>query len=686
MLEEFQKAQHQVGDMHPNGKLVWTEYAPGKFDWRGIKKNQGQGGGNAAPAAQKPKPTSAPTQTTPPKNFEDMTPDELVDYAQNATTGSLEKVINDKKLDLAVRQIAFNALKGRDDYDKTKVDSADLQGGYVPKPTAKVTYQTKKPSVEFEVPENWVVRKMGANGVLENHTASASKLRTLYAGKSDADLLKVLNNQNYTWQNRQLAYEEAAARGIDEKDIDVAGTLEKEWKSRERKHNLKEAMKGTYNADEAPSINIDFKGLNPEEFMKEFPEGDLGWLNKNDPRIRSKFHDFKTLNDRQQYDAFKTYFEPTTAGYLNPDNKIGLLNEQYENFIKYDTAALFVSAGGAGAGKTYGWEAIADYLNVKKLEDEDNASNKDWGYVMLSDPDDELDFRRMLAKFNGTYTDDNGDEHPRILVFDDSDKILTTKSGPMKALMKKITDNNPKNRIFVNPQTGKNEVFKGAILIMTNKDVAAITNASEDAKAIMSRGLVNDMAFTRAESMDLINKRYKTMGLGSYQKAFEKQFPTEKEQMEIRDMARDWLEENLDDADPAKFTPRTFIQLVSLIGPKISKGGSTGARTINGSVQVGTNVPWQIQALNLIKADDYDLEKALNDDFSEEGRIKEKEEFLKRKKELKKKDPKKYKILYGEDSVDAYLFGETYKETEKAEMFLDFGDLSLEDAEKLLIG
>ena len=36
--DEVEKA-HQVGDVHPNGKWVWTEYKPGKFDWRGIKKN-----------------------------------------------------------------------------------------------------------------------------------------------------------------------------------------------------------------------------------------------------------------------------------------------------------------------------------------------------------------------------------------------------------------------------------------------------------------------------------------------------------------------------------------------------------------------------------------------------------------------------------------------------------------------
>ena len=34
---DIEKA-HQVGDVHPNGKWVWTEYKPGKFDWRPPKK------------------------------------------------------------------------------------------------------------------------------------------------------------------------------------------------------------------------------------------------------------------------------------------------------------------------------------------------------------------------------------------------------------------------------------------------------------------------------------------------------------------------------------------------------------------------------------------------------------------------------------------------------------------------
>lgn len=37
------KTARKVGDLHPNGKWVWTEYAPGKFDWRTIPSLKQQG-------------------------------------------------------------------------------------------------------------------------------------------------------------------------------------------------------------------------------------------------------------------------------------------------------------------------------------------------------------------------------------------------------------------------------------------------------------------------------------------------------------------------------------------------------------------------------------------------------------------------------------------------------------------
>lgn len=668
-----------VGGINASGTPLWRKKNASGAKQKTSVSNSNAGGGQ-------PK-----KQATTKKNLSDYTPNELVDFANQASTSSLEKIVNDKKQDQDVRQIAFNVLKKRSDYDKTKVDSSDLSGGHVAKPTPRVQYKTKKPEVDIELPDTWTVRAPGKNGVLENKKASASGLRKLYASKSDDDLLKILNNPNGRWQNRQIAYDEAAARGIDEDKIDVSGKLQNEWDSQKRKHDYAESLKGNFNEEEADAVDVDWKGLDHEAFMEQFPEGDSGWLNKDDPRVQKQFNNFKTIKDRQQYDALKTYYEPTTPGYLNPDNKIGQLNEQYDNLIKYDTTPLFVSAGGAGAGKTYGWQAVAESNNLKQLESDDNASDNDWGYVMCSNPDDEKDFRSMLAKYNGTYIDDNGEEHPRILVFDDADKILTSRAGAIKALMKKITDNNPKNRIFINPETGENEVFKGALLIMTNKNVAALSNSNEDVKAVLSRGIVNDMQFTRAETMELIDKRYKDMKLGSYQKSFDRQFPDKKKQQEVRQIVRDWLAENMNDADPGKFTPRTFIQVMALAGPIIAKGNKKNVRMINGSVQVGTNVPWQAQALNLIKAEENEIEKAEEDEFSQEARIEAKEKLLKNKDELKKKDKKKYNALYGKRAIDAFLFGDDdtdeddeTEETEKSQ-FVDFG-MSLDEAENILLG
>lgn len=49
---ELEKA-HKVGDVHPNGKWVWTQLPSGRYDWRVIKKTGG-GSASAAPAtAQK---------------------------------------------------------------------------------------------------------------------------------------------------------------------------------------------------------------------------------------------------------------------------------------------------------------------------------------------------------------------------------------------------------------------------------------------------------------------------------------------------------------------------------------------------------------------------------------------------------------------------------------------------------
>lgn len=701
MNEDIILKAHKEGDLHPNGKWVWRQAARGgKGDWRTIPKkqrgdvqtaNNGGNGGNQPQPSQQPQakqptgnksqPQPQTQQTKQAKGFEDMNPDEIEDFANSAKTSALAAVVNNKKIDQGVRLIAFNVLKKRDDYDKTAVDSSDLPGGHVAKPKPKIDYKTKKPEVDVEVPDTWAIYPPGKNGIKERKIISASDQRKLYAKKSDADLLKQLNNPKATWQNRQIAYEEAAARGLKEDDIDVSGTLQDKWDKEKRIHDNIKAQSAGYNEDEAKAVEVNLHGLDADKFMSEFPDGDLGWLNPKDPRVQKKFDEFKTKTARQQYDAFKTMYEPTTPGYLDVNDKIGQMNEEYDNFMRYNTTPLLVSAGGAGAGKTYCWGEIAKENGLRELGPEEDPSDNDWGYVMCSDPDDEKDFRRMLAKYNSTYVNDDGEECPHILVFDDADKILTSKAGPMKALMKKITDNDPKKRIFVNPDTGETEVFKGAMVVMTNKDVDALRVANEDNRAIFGRSIISDIHFTRAETMDLINQRWKTMGLGSYEKAFKKQFPTKDEQIKVRKLVRDFLEDNIEDADPGKFTPRSFIQVMTKVGPILAKSGKT--KTVSGTVQIGAKVPWQAQALSIIKGED--------DEFTEEGRVKIKDELLAKKKKMKKENKKKYDIIFGNKGIDYFLGGnsdddekEETKTTKKAQD-IDFG-MSLSEAEDLLLG
>ena len=100
--EDFEKA-HQVGDIHPNGKWVWTQLPSGKFDWRVIKKKDGQGTG--APAAQ-PAATQKPAvQQQVATQSQKKNPVELktikIDSRQDVR--DLIKKIKSKKVTIGIR-------------------------------------------------------------------------------------------------------------------------------------------------------------------------------------------------------------------------------------------------------------------------------------------------------------------------------------------------------------------------------------------------------------------------------------------------------------------------------------------------------------------------------------------------------------------------------------------------------
>lgn len=641
------------------------------------------------------------TQQGANKKLSDYTPDELVNFANSASTAQLASAVNDKKNDQQARQIIFNVLKKRDDYDAKSVDSSDLPNGYVAKPTAKVQYKTKKPAVEPGEFSDWSIQLPSGR-----KTVSVSGLRKLYASKSDEDLLKLLNNTHADQRKRQLAYDEAAARGIPEDKIDVSGTLERLWKKVKSDHDIKENMNRAVDEDEALPLTYDWKGLDHEAILRdEFDGGeDPEWLDPNSSKVQRIFKT-DTLSGRQKYDTFKDYYQrdpKLVPGYLTAQNKVNNLNGQMWEWAQANDSPLFISAGGAGAGKTYGWKNIvAEDLSLPELEPGDDPNNTDWGYVMMTDQDAEDDkvFAQTLAKYNGSFIGDDGEEHPHIIFLDDADKLLTTKSKPLMAMMKKINDADPKNRVFKNPDTGKMELWKGKIIITTNKDLAKLSE-NEDSKAILSRATKSDIHFTRNETLELLADRYQSMSLKRCTQVFDRQGFTDEDIKNFKDDVFDYMVEHVQQADPNKFTPRAFEDLCEYIAPQY-KNGSSARKTGNGII--GTNVPWQVSALSLLKAENNDIEKAedyVEEMYSKDAMIAQKKHLEELMSEAKKNG--NYEKLFGKRAQDAIIFGEdvsekdkdkTKKSKEKTKKKVEkndkvekglFDDMSLSEAEDIL--
>lgn len=80
--KQQKQSKHNVGDLHPNGKWVWTEYKPGKFDWRGIPKD-----GKTQPKKSTPK-TNNVTKTKVKKKSDDKKIWTMKDFEERCSKGA----------------------------------------------------------------------------------------------------------------------------------------------------------------------------------------------------------------------------------------------------------------------------------------------------------------------------------------------------------------------------------------------------------------------------------------------------------------------------------------------------------------------------------------------------------------------------------------------------------------------
>lgn len=122
MNDNIEKAR-QVGDMHPTKPYVWTEYKPGKFDWRPTKSPAQPSASGATPAAAS-KPTATQIATAKVKSGKPMSNADLLAWAKKTDEKSLMTIAGSEKGNAQMRKIAYDELLNRG----VDIDSINTKG------------------------------------------------------------------------------------------------------------------------------------------------------------------------------------------------------------------------------------------------------------------------------------------------------------------------------------------------------------------------------------------------------------------------------------------------------------------------------------------------------------------------------------------------------------------------------
>lgn len=663
------KIKRNDGDPHPTKpNLVWSSSAN---DWRTRKTNKQPQPGGATQQSKKNEDEdnksqsqsggSVSKQPSQKKDLKDMTHKELVYWAKKTNEQVLSEIVNKKTIEIKARQVAYDELKERGS-DVSKLDTEGIDLGHQKK-QAKVQYKSA-PAVDIKLPNSWDIKKPNGSIVKIQASVQAEK----YAGLSDDNLLKILNNKSGNPYARHLAYEEAAARGIDETKIKTDGTLKDYWDKQERIQKMSSQQQNNEDEedfDDNEIYEMNLRGMDIEDIMQQFPDGDEGWKDPKDSRIKKEFNNFKTLTDRQKYDTFLDYQKRQDPDYVNPVEQIQNLNAEYLDFLDGNASSFLISAGGAGVGKTWGFKKLCELLNLEKFDTKSmKPGDGDYDWVVAPNIKSEKQLNEFLAQHNG-----------KIILFDDNDAVLTRQD--MKAVMKTVNDNDPESRLFKDPESGQMIKFTGKIACITNKSLDSLSS-DEDGKAVLSRAKKLEVKMTINENLEILKDRYKTMTIDDLDLS-----PKEEEQ--AREEAYQFILDNRDKLDPAKFTVRKFRDVMLDIQStqrrdKFSKTSATAASVVGNKKQDWRKIA--MKSLNKAQEDE------LNKEENENGYKKPNSKLKKKIDELRKKNPKLIEQLFGAgaaDHTDSNSFSNpSDSEAEKA-LLNDFG-MSIEEAESLLLG
>lgn len=688
---------HQVGDTNAKGE-VWVEYQPGRFDWRNPKHKavvayrQSKGQGNNSNSDSKK------------KDISQFSKDELLAWAKKTNEDVLSKIVNKTDGHKPARQIAYDELVSRGS-DVSKLDTSGLNvdngkksdgssssKNESPKSQSKTktydNYKTKKPQVPIHIGK-FTVRT--GSGSQKDFTYDEQRAK--YDKFDDAHIIKFVNAQNMAPENRQVAFDIAYERGIPEDKLNVDGTLKKFWDKQKKLHDDVKTNNVNDDDDETQWQSVD-TGLDNfekvtkqsvDEFMEQFPEGDMGWMSEDDDRVQKAFNNLKTPSDRRLYDNFIDAQKRKNPKYVNQKMQLNRLRKSYFSFLsKNNQRPMLVSMGGAGVGKTWNFNHMAqDYCGMVKWDskkakaaEEAGQEYTDFDYIVAP----QINSVPKLCKFLSKYKN-------KVVVFDDNDAILT--DNEMSNIMKTLCDSTPSNRYFAEyddkgKATGKNAIFSGKIVVMTNKSSDKLQR-NKDANAVMSRAAQNEVSFTINENIEALKDRYMTMdcniNIPSFDDAKEKQ---------LRQDIFDYIVDNKDKLDPRSFTVRKFAALYEKAAEEIN--AAEAASQSASAADDMTPEDWRESALDILNKGENN--EALNvnmafhdpeDDLTEEERKK----FAKIFKKIDEDDGWEFNETSGDEKEDAAddkvnSKKKTKKKIKKA-IDIDLG-MSLSEAENLLLG
>lgn len=680
---EKARVKHNPGDVHPKyPNYTWQQKPDGKWDWVSDKKRKeyaAQSGASQTTSKQEDgsknsKPKSEEKQSGRSQqasvDIKQMTRQELVDWAKKTNEKVLSEIVNKTDGHLPARQVAYDELKERGaDVSKLKTDGIKTK-----------SYQTKKPEVNIKLTSfTHQSKKTG-----KRETFKYSDIKSQYSKLGDDNIINIVNSQKMPAERRHIAWEIAEERGIPEDKLDVAGGLQKFWDNQKKmQEDLSDNSGSDADDDEWESVDTGLGDFDVDGFMEQFPENDMAWMDASDSRVLEAFggksKKLDTIAKRQLYDNFIDHQKRLNPNYVSAKKQLGRMKKGYLAFLsERATRPMMVAAGGAGVGKTHGLRQVIEDYKGMAIYDEEEAKKAEEQGIPYTDFDaifaPQINSLPKLAKFLSKYPD-------KIVVFDDNDDLLT--NPDMANVMKTLADTNPKARFFPEyddkgKATGKNNVFKGKMIILTNKSSDDL-NKNEDAKAVMSRATKQEIKFTVQENIETLKDRYLKMKTGVEIPGIDAA-----EEKQIREDIFDYIAENKNKLDPAKFTVRKFIDIYEKIAQE--KEAEEIASTSADAAEDFEPEDWRDSALEILnKADDSDeladYDVAFHDpedDWSEE----EKREFREIAKKIDSDE--------SEDELeDELITGKSNKKKSKKHDEVQkslFDDMSLKDAEDLLLG